>query len=264
MNAFEQKLAGQLQKGLDDVNNPSWEKQLDAVYRSSEEVAIIRHGHKRQFIYIAAVVSICAAGVLFTIYHFGGIRSDINLDQTKNSLPTSTNAGYHPASLNEGSLPTDHPNTNPTMAQSEEELLKLQRQDYANNQNDLLIQAGTPSDYAGSALDENSNLIIYITGSLEDFIKKYDNVLDFSVITVAQVPFTLDQLESVESIFTEMAKNDEWSRLSIIGCGIDVYANKVEVIVLKSDKDSKTEIEKIAQIPGIMEITVQNEEYKPA
>ena len=263
MNAFEHKLAAQLQKGFDDVNNPSWEKQLDAVYRSSEEVTKIKHGHQRQFIYIAAVVSICVACALFAVYHFAGINSDINLDQTKNSLPTSTNAGYHPASLNEGSLAADHPNTNPTLAQSEEEQLKLQRQDYAINQNDLLMQAGTPSDYAGTALDENSNLIIYITGLPEDFIKEYDNVLDFSVITIKQVPFSWDQLESVEGIFTEMLKNDEWSRLGIIGCGIDVYANKVEVIVLKSDKDIKTEIEKIAQIPGIMEITVQNEEHEP-
>jgi|GEM_PF-2602005 len=264
MNAFEQKLAGQLQKGLENVNNPSWEKQLDAVYRSSKEVPKIRHGHQRQFIYIAAIVSICAACALFAVYHFAGTNSDNRLDQTKNSLPTSTNEGYHPASLNDGSLPADHPNTNPTLAQSEEELLKLQRQDYAIKQNDLLMQAGTPGDYAGTALDENSNLIIYITGSPDDFIKEYDNILDFSVITVTQVLFTMDQLENVQGIFRTMLENGEWSRLGIIGCGIDEYANKVEVIVLKSDKDNKAEIEKIAQIPGIMEITVQNEEYKPA
>ena len=146
MNAFEQKLAAQLRKGLEVVNNPSWEKQMDAVNRSSKEVPVIRHGRQRQFIYIAAVVSICAACALFAVYHFAGINSVINSDQTKNSLPTSTNAGYHPAGLSEGSLPADHPDTNPTMAQSEEELLKLQRQDYANNQNNLLIQAGTPDD----------------------------------------------------------------------------------------------------------------------
>jgi len=263
MNMFEQKIAAQLQKGLDDVNNPSWEKQLDAINHSSKAVPVIGHGLKRQFIFITACVCICAAGALFAIYHFTGINSDINLDQTENSLPASTNTGYHPASLNVGSLPADHPNTNPTLAQSEEELLKLQRQDYAINQNELLMQAGTPGDFAGTALDENSNLIIYITGSPEDFIREYDNVLDFSVITVTQVQFTMDQLESVQGIFRTMMENGEWSRLGIIGCGIDEYANQVEVIVLQADKDHKAEIEKIAQIPGIMEITLQNEEYEP-
>lgn len=264
MNTLEQKLAGQLQKGLADVNKPSWEKQLDAIYRASKEVPITRHVRQRQFLYIAAIVSICAASIFLAVYYFGTANSDNRLDQTENSDPANTIAGYIPASLQEGSIPADHPNTNPTLAQSEKELLKLQRQDYAIQQNDLLMQAGTPSDYAGTALDENSNLIIYITGLPDDFIKAYDNILDFSIITVKKVPFTWDQLENVQGIFTDLQKNDGWSRLGIIGCGIDVYANKVEVIVLQSDKDSKAEIEKIAQIPGIMEITVQNEEYKPA
>jgi len=264
MNALEQKLAGQLQKGLDEVNNPSWEKLLDAINRSSNVVPLIRHGRKRQFLYIAACVGICAAAVLLTVYYFGALNPDNRLNQTENSLPASTGGGYFPAGLQEGSIPADHPNTNPTLAQSEAEVLKLQRQDYANKQNDLLMQAGTPVDFAGTALDKNSNLVIYVTGLPDDFIKAYANVLDFSVITVKQAAFTMIQLESVQNIFQDLLKNDGWKRLGIIGCGIDVYANKVEVIVLQADKESKAEIEKIAQIPGIMEITVQNEEYKPA
>ena len=264
MNTLEQKLAGRLQKELDEVNNPSWEKQLDAIYRASKEVPITRHGHQRQFLYIAAIVIICAASIFLAVYYFGAANSDNRLIQTENSHPASTGGGYFPASLQEGSIPAENPNTYPTLAQSEEVLLKLQRQDYANKQNDLLMQAGTPSDYAGTALDENSNLVIYITGSLENFIKAFDKVLDFQVITVKQVTFSWDQLENVQSIFTDLLKNDGWSRLNIVGCGIDVYANKVEVVVLQSDKDNKAEIEKIALIPGIMKITVQIEEYKPA
>lgn len=263
MNALEQKLAAQLQKGLDDVNNPSWEKQLDAINRSSNEVPVIRHGRKRQLLYIAACVSICAAFVFLAVYYFGALNPANRLNQTENSLPAITGEGYFPASLQEGSIPANHPNTNPTLALSEDEVLKLRRQEYANSQNDLLIQAGTPGDFAGTALDENSNLIIYVTGLPDDFIKAYDKVLDFEVITVKQVSFSWDQLEYVQGIFTDLLKNDGWSDLGIIGCGIDVYANKVEVIVLQSDSDSKVEIEKTAQISGIMEITVQNEKYKP-
>lgn len=107
----------------------------------------------------------------------------------------------------------------------------------ANAQFDLLEEARIPDLYAaygGCYIEDLQLLVINVTSSPEDFEDQHADLLDFSIIEVRQVKYTLKELETAyEQLYENLPGPEELSRLGVYGMGVFEEDNAIKLVVKK-------------------------------
>ena len=176
----------------------------------------------------------------------------------------SNNPGNHYSQATAGSSATNESGKSTTSASTYSEE-QLAFSDKANAQFALMEQAHIPDQYkyyAGCYIEDLQMFIINVTCKPEEFKAEYADLLDFSIIEVRQVKYTLKELESAYApLYQEFVSSDKLAKLGVFGMAVFEQDNAIRVVV-QSDYDNtsiRKEMAKIITDTGMILFEVEGE-----
>lgn len=193
---------------------------------------------------------------------FGGLLISGRLDEwlwpANNPGSHYTQATADPNSTTESGKPTTSAST-----YSNEQLAFS---DKANAQFELMEQAHIPDQYkyyAGCYIEDLQVFIINVTGNPEEFKTKYADLLDFSIIEVRQVKYTLKELElAYAPLYKEFSSSDKLTELGVYGMAIFEQDNAIKIVVVQKVSDKiRQAVAEIIPNTGMVVFEVNGETF---
>ena len=172
---------------------------------------------------------VCAAFAVLIL--IGGLLISGRLDEW---LWTAINPGNHytQATADPNATTESGKTTTSASTYSDEQLAFSEK---ANAQFALMEQAHIPDQYkyyAGCYIEDLQVFIINVTCKPEEFMTKYADLLDFSIIEVRQVKYTLKELESAYApLYKEFSSSDKLNKLGVYGMAVFEQDNAIKIVV---------------------------------
>lgn len=135
--------------------------------------------------------------------------------------------------------------------------------DKANAQFALMEQAHIPDQYqyyAGCYMEDLRILVINVTCEPDEFKVEFADLLDFSIIEVRKVKYTLKELESAyEPLYKEFIGTGELSRLDIFGMAVFEQDNAIRIVVQEVNTQIRNLVADIISDTGMVVFEVDGE-----
>ncbi len=153
----------------------------------------------------------------------------------------------------------------PTTSASTYSNEQLAFSDKANAQFALMEQAHIPDQYkyyAGCYIEDLQVFIINVTSKPEEFKTKYSDLLDFSIIEVRQVKYTLKELElAYAPLFKEFSSSDKLTKLGVLGMAVFEQDNAIKIVVPKVTDKIRQAVAEIIPDTGMVAFEVNGETF---
>lgn len=137
--------------------------------------------------------------------------------------------------------------------------------DKANAQFALMEQAHITDQYkyyAGCYIEDLQVFIINVTCKPEEFKTKYADLLDFSIIEVRQVKYTLKELElAYAPLFEEFSSSDKLTKLGVFGMAVFEQDNAIKIVVSKVTDKIRQAVAEIIPDTGMVAFEVNGETF---
>ncbi|MDW7658149.1 MAG: hypothetical protein SCM11_13355 [Bacillota bacterium] len=137
--------------------------------------------------------------------------------------------------------------------------------DKANAQFALMEQSNIPDQYqyyAGCYIEDLQMLIINVTSNPEEFKTKYADLLDFSIIEVRQVKYSLKELElAYAPLYKEFSSSDKLTKLGVYGMAIFEQDNAIKIVVPKVTDKIRQSVAEIIPDTGMVVFEVNGETF---
>jgi hypothetical protein len=135
--------------------------------------------------------------------------------------------------------------------------------DKANAQFALMEQAHITDQYeyyAGCYIEDLQMFIINVTCKPEEFKTKYADLLDFSIIEVRQVKYTLKELElAYAPLYKEFSSSDKLTKLGVFGMAVFEQDNAIKIVVPKVTDKLRQSVTEIIPDTGMVVFEVNGE-----
>ena len=189
----------------------------------------------------------------------GGLLISGRLDEwlwpANNPINHYTQATVNPNTTTESGMSTTSAST-----YSDEQLAFS---DKANAQFALMEQAHIPDQYkyyAGCYIEDLQVFIINVTCKPEEFKTKYADLLDFSIIEVRQVKYTIEELElAYEPLYKEFSSSDKLVKLGVLGMAVFEQDNSIKIVVQKVTDKIRQAVAEIIPDTGMVAFEVNGE-----
>ncbi len=154
----------------------------------------------------------------------------------------------------------------PTTSASTYSNEQLAFSDKANAQFALMEQAHIPDQYkyyAGCYIEDLQVFIINVTCKPEEFKTKYADLLDFSIIEVRQVKYTLKELElAYAPLYKEFSSSDKLTKLGVYGMAVFEQDNAIKIVVVQKVTDKiRQAVAEIIPDTGMVAFEVNGETF---
>jgi hypothetical protein len=135
--------------------------------------------------------------------------------------------------------------------------------DQANAQFALMEQAHIPDQYpfyAGCFIEDLSVFVIHVTCEPDVFITEFADLLDFSIIEVRQVKYTLKELESAYApLYQEFSGSDRLANIGVVGMAVFEQDNAIRIVVKAVNNKVRQAVADLVPDPGMIVFEVGGE-----
>ena len=140
---------------------------------------------------------------------------------------------------------------------------QLSFSDQANAQFSLMEQARIPDQYpyyAGCFIEDLSVFVIHVTCQPDEFIAEFTDLLDFSIIEVRQVKYTLRELESAYApLYQEFSRSDKLANIGVVGMAVFEQDNAIRIVVRAVNNKVRQAVADLVPDPGMIVFEVGGE-----